>query len=75
MPSALCGYGTRSRLPDGSGTPSMIVADDAGTWQVTEEFPFNTVDKSEKLARIPTHITFWFGRCQFHADAELYTGP
>ena len=58
-----------------SGIPSVIVDDDGGTWEVTEEFLVNTADQSEKLARIPTHMSFWFGWFQFHPDTELYTEP
>ena len=53
----------------------MISDADGGTWQVTEEFLVNTADESEMLARIPTHMSFWFGWFQFHSDTELYTGP
>ena len=58
-----------------SGIPSVIVDDDGGTWEVTEEFLVNTADESERLARIPTHMSFWFGWFQFHPDTELYTEP
>ena len=63
--------------PDGgdSGIPSVIVDADGGTWEVTEEFLVNTADESERLARIPTHMSFWFGWFQFHPDTELYTEP
>ena len=57
------------------GFPSMVADADGGTWQVTEGFLVNTADESEKLARIPTHMSFWFGWFQFHPDTELYTGP
>ena len=57
------------------GIPSVIAAADGGTWRVTEGFLINTADESEKLARIPTHMSFWFGWFQFHPDTELYTGP
>ena len=57
------------------GIPSVIVDTDGGIWQVTEEFLVNTADESEKLARIPTHMSFWFGWFQFHPDTELYKGP
>ena len=57
------------------GIPSVIMDDRGETWQVTEEFLVNTADKSEKLVRIPTHMSFWFGWFQFHPDTELYTGP
>ncbi len=57
------------------GIAAVISDADGGTWQVTEEFLVNTADESEKLARIPTHMSFWFGWFQFHSDTELYTGP
>ena len=57
------------------GVPSVIADADGGTWRVTEEFLVNTADESEKLARIPTHMSFWFGWFQFHPDTELYRGP
>ena len=57
------------------GFPSVIADADGGTWQVTEEFLINTANESEKLARIPTHMSFWFGWFQFHPDTELYTEP
>ena len=69
--------GARAYYRGGShpGIPSLIADAGGGTWQVTEEFLVNTADESEKLARIPTHMSFWFGWFQFHPDTELYTGP
>ena len=58
----------------GVGIPSVIADADGGRWQVTEEFLVNAADWSEKLARIPTHTSYWFGWFQFHGDTELYTG-
>ena len=62
---------------DGShlGLPPVVADADGVTWQVTEEFLVNTADESEKLARIPTHMSFWFGWFQFRPGTELYTGP
>ena len=57
------------------GIPFVLADADGGTWQVTEGFLVNMADESEKLARIPTHMSFWFGWFQFHPDTELYTGP
>ena len=57
------------------GIPSVVTDADGGTWRVTEEFLVNKEDESEKIARIPTHMSFWFGWYQFHPDTELYTGP
>ncbi len=56
------------------GIPSVIVDADGGTWQVTPEFLVNTADESEKLARIPTHMAFWFAWFQFYPETELYKG-
>ena len=55
-----------------SAIPSVIVGADGETWEVTEEFLVNTVDRSQKLARIPTHMSFWFAWFQFHPNTELY---
>ena len=57
------------------GIPSVISDADGGTWRVTEEYLVSTADESEKLARISTHMSFWFGWFQFHSDTELYTSP
>ena len=57
------------------GIPSVVTDTDGETWRVTEEFLVNKEDESDKLARIPTHMSFWFGWFQFHPDTELYTGP
>ena len=57
------------------GLPLTITDADGGMWRVTEEYLVSAVDESVKLARIPTHMSFWFGWFQFHPDTELYTGP
>ena len=54
--------------------PSKLVDADGVEWQVTEEYLINTADESQKLARIPTHMSFWFGWFQFHPDTELFDG-
>ena len=58
-----------------AGVPSVIADTDGGTWQVAEEFLINAADESERFARIPTHMSFWFGWFQFHPDTELYVDP
>ncbi len=58
----------------GVGIPAAIVDADGGRWEVTEEFLVNKSDESERLGRIATHMSFWFGWFQFHTDTELYTG-
>ena len=72
--------GKSFRLPTGedgggSGIPLVIADADGGTWRVTEDFLVNTAEESETLARIPTHMSFWFGWFQFHPDTELYSEP
>ena len=57
------------------GLPTVLSDADGGTWLVTEEFLVNSADESERLARIPTHMSFWFGWFQFHSDTEVYAGP
>lgn len=56
------------------GIPSVVVDADGGIWRVTEEFLVNAEDESVRLARIPTHTSFWFGWFQFHGDTEVYGG-
>ena len=57
------------------GIPLTIEDSDGGTWRVTEGFLVNTADETDRLERIPTHMSFWFGWFQFHPETELYTGP
>ena len=57
------------------GIPFTVVDGDGGEWRVTEGYLVNEADESERLERIPTHMSFWFGWFQFHPDTELYTGP
>ena len=59
---------------DQPGIPSALTDDEGARWLVTEEFLVNAADESERLARIPTHMSFWFGWFQFHPDTELYGG-
>ena len=57
------------------GIPFTVTDNDGGRWDVTEEYLVNREDESQRLARISTHMSFWFGWFQFHPDTELYTGP
>ena len=71
--------GRTFRLPAGDGAepggiPHSLMDAEGGEWLVTEEFLVNAADESVRLARIPTHMSFWFGWYQFHPDTELYTG-
>ncbi len=55
------------------GIPGELVDSSGVTWNVLEEHLVNARDSSEKLARVPTHMSFWFGWYSFHQDTELYT--
>ena len=58
----------------GMGIPSALVDEEGVTWRVTEGFLVNASDESERLARIATHTSFWFGWFQFYGDTEVYGG-
>ncbi len=53
--------------------PTRLAAEDGDAWLVTEEYLVNESDRTQKLARIPTHMAFWFGWFEFHPDTEVYT--
>ena len=38
-----------------------------------EEYLLNAADPSQRLMRVPTHMSFWFGWYAFHPDTEIYT--
>ncbi len=52
--------------------PLALVDSDAVEWTVTEDALVNTSDPSETLARLPSHLAFWFGWFAFHPDTLLY---
>ena len=52
-------------------TRSLV--DSAGVvWEVTEDYLVSSADPAQKLARLPSHMSFWFGWYQFHPDTEIY---
>ena len=51
------------------------VVDSHGTrWQVTEDFLVNTEQPAERLPRLPSRISFWFGWYAFNPSTALYEG-
>ncbi len=74
---AYASQGRRFETPDDShldlGPSTELVDGDGVTWLVTEDHLVNGDDPDQKLDRIPTHMSFWFGWYQFHTDTELYT--
>ena len=58
---------------DTPGLPSELVDSGGVKWQVTEDYLVSTADPSQKLKRLPTHMSFWFGWYQFHPDTQIYS--
>ena len=54
------------------GHPTSLVDSDGVVWRVTEDSLVNTADPSQTLARLPSHLAFWFGWFAFHPDTEVY---
>ena len=53
--------------------PTALVDSAGVTWTVTEEYLVNDGDPSQRLPRIPTHTSFWFGWYEFHPDTQVYS--
>ena len=74
---AYASQGRRFKAPDGGqfdlGPITELVDGDGVTWLVTEDHLVNGDDADQKLDRIPTHMSFWFGWFEFHPETELYT--
>ena len=55
-----------------TGIPK-ILSDSTGTrWEVTDDYLVSTADPSEKLPRLPSFVSFWFGWFAFHPDTLVY---
>ena len=68
--------GRRFSLEDegdaGGPIPSQITDSEGIAWKVADDFLVNTNDPSQTLARVPSHMAFWFGWFAFHPDTEVY---
>ena len=60
---------------DESGLPATLVDDTGVVWNVSNEYLISSDDSTNRLPRIPTLTSFWFGWFAFHPETELYTGP
>ena len=49
-----------------------LVDSDGAEWRVTDDALVNATDPSETLARVPSHVSFWFAWFAFHPDTLVY---
>ena len=52
--------------------PTALVDSRGDSWQVTEDYLVSTSNTSQKLKRLPTHMSFWFGWYSFHPDTLVF---
>ena len=66
--------GQTFELADGAvkGIPKALSDSTGARWDVTNDYLVNSADPSEKLARLPSHVSFWFGWFAFHPDTLVY---
>ena len=60
--------------PTVEGLNDLVYDEKGVAWIVTEDALINSSDETEKLARLPAYVSFWFGWFAFHPDTELYEG-
>ena len=51
--------------------PDVVLDETGAEWRV-EETALVRSDGAESLARLPGHVSFWFGWFAFHPDTELF---
>ena len=54
------------------GLPRLLVDSKGVEWRVAEGFLINDADSSQRLPRLPSHVSFWFGWFTFHPDTGVY---
>ena len=73
---AYASEGLRFALPDDSsgtlGLPDTLVDADGVEWRVTEGALVSSVDPTQTLGRLASHISFWFAWFAFHPDTQVY---
>lgn len=59
--------------PAGHGATTMTVVDQAGgEWRVEEDALVRVTDPSQRLDRLPSHVSYWFGWYTFHPSTGVY---
>ena len=54
------------------GIPEALSDSTGARWEVTDDFLVSATDPSERLPRLPSHVSFWFGWFAFHPDTLVY---
>ena len=54
------------------GLPFALTDGEGVEWRVTTDFLENTEEPSQKLPRLPSRQSFWFGWYAFYPDTLLY---
>ena len=62
----------RPETDDPEAPPTTLLDSGGGRWQVTEGALVNAADSSQRLPRIPSLTSFWFGWYQYHPNTEIY---
>ena len=57
----------------GDGAASVIVVDQGGDeWRLEEDALVKVSDPAQRLDRLPSHVSYWFGWYAFHTATEIY---
>ena len=56
----------------GDALPAQLLDSDGAAWLVTEDYLIKEKEPSQRLKRIPTHNSFWFGWFAFHPETQVY---
>ena len=59
--------------PAGGDTSGIVLVDNGGgRWLMEEDALVREDDPSVRLARLPSHMSYWFGWFTFYPDTEVY---
>ena len=55
-----------------TGIPKSVLDSTGTRWELTDDYLVSTANPSEKLPRLPSFVSFWFGWFAFHPDTLVY---
>ena len=59
--------------PGESGVESLILVDEAGKeWRIEEAALVQIEDPAQRLSRLPSHVSYWFGWYAFNLETGVY---